>query len=636
MRKKPVIYYLLGLLLPIVSVSSTFATPAEDFKQADALYNMAKYDRVEQICIDLLKADPNDPNLAYEVYRRMCIAITNVHLGNDEAVDAIMQDIVNRRGSDERVVKCITQIAWAYRRLERYDEAQTVYRYVVKTWPDKDQTIFAQRGIILCCIELGDEACAQAALQKLITDFADSLYLAESLEYIASRYQRKGKFAKARRMHKDVVEEFADSNNTRINVIKAQRNMILCSVSLGDDKMVEADVQTLLTQFSQNKDFVPALYYVTDRLDPAARRAGEPSSKDTQRLGLYQYIVDKHPNHELTPCARAKVGQLKLFQGDKKAAEGILQGVLAIPSSHPNYARTLNFVAESYYKRALATQKQKQSDYANHYRKAIAVWEQIAKELPQEYSAAPQAYYFAAACYRRLGQYEKAIEYFQNVLNNWPEYEYAWRAQSLTGDCYEKLKKSGRLAASQADPKIEQAYKAVIENHPDRSVAGNAYLKLARMASEKGQLDKVAGYYEDFLNNYPKNKRYTNILFRFGRIYEKMDKLEQAAQIYQLLVKQGNPDKPLVKGAMLKLARLASRKSQWAEAAGYYEVLLNNLTDERRYIDILYSLGHAYEQMGKVEQAAQIYQLLIQQGNPEDRFVKTSMRRLAIMKGEEK
>jgi TolA-binding protein len=85
------------------------------------------------------------------------------------------------------------------------------------------------------------------------------------------------------------------------------------------------------------------------------------------------------------------------------------------------------------------------------------------------------------------------------VVDNWPDYQYAWSAQYLIGSCYEKLKYFGILPVSEADPKIEQAYRAVVEKYPDSAMATSAFLKLGYLNLKRGQRVEAVMYFELFL-----------------------------------------------------------------------------------------------------------------------------------------
>ncbi len=135
-----------------------------------------------------------------------------------------------------------------------------------------------------------------------------------------------------------------------------------------------------------------------------------------------------------------------------------------------------------------------------HLYKARDIWEKVTVQYPESSSIGlKHAQYFTAVCYRRFGEYEKAITHYQKVVDNWPDYQYAWSAQSLIGSCYKKLRDSGKLSASVANPKIEQAYKAVLEKYPGSAVVPSASLKLGNLNFKRGQKVEAVMYYELFL-----------------------------------------------------------------------------------------------------------------------------------------
>jgi len=52
--------------------------------------------------------------------------------------------------------------------------------------------------------------------------------------------------------------------------------------------------------------------------------------------------------------------------------------------------------------------------------KAQEIWERIITELPVSQPDTARAYYYSAACYRKMSQYDKAIAYYEYVVDNWP------------------------------------------------------------------------------------------------------------------------------------------------------------------------------------------------------------------------
>jgi outer membrane protein assembly factor BamD (BamD/ComL family) len=70
-------------------------------------------------------------------------------------------------------------------------------------------------------------------------------------------------------------------------------------------------------------------------------------------------------------------------------------------------------------------------------------------------------------CYRRIGQHKQAIEYYQHVVDNWPDYRYAWSAQERIAFTYEYLRDNGIIPQPEADILIKAAFEAVIEKYPN-------------------------------------------------------------------------------------------------------------------------------------------------------------------------
>jgi len=110
------------------------------------------------------------------------------------------------------------------------------------------------------------------------------------------------------------------------------------------------------------------------------------------------------------------------------------------------------------------------------------------------------------------------------VVDNWPDYQYAWSAQYLIGTCYENLKESGGLPEAEASLKMEQSYKAVVEKYPYSALTANACLKLSDLNLKRGQRVEAARYLELFLAKaHPSDPRIQSVKARFEELLEKLE-----------------------------------------------------------------------------------------------------------------
>ena len=153
--------------------------------------------------------------------------------------------------------------------------------------------------------------------------------------------------------------------------------------------------------------------------------------KDPKAGELDQYIVSNHPEDELVVLEQAKIGNIKLWAGDDRAARAIFDQVLTDFASHPLLPKAVLLMADGYWGRALLERRQGRDEQAKDYfQKAIAEAENVITYFPEIPYTTAEAHHLSAECYRVLGQHEKAIEHYQKLADYQPDYPYASRAPS--------------------------------------------------------------------------------------------------------------------------------------------------------------------------------------------------------------
>ena len=176
-----------------------------------------------------------------------------------------------------------------------------------------------------------------------------------------------------------------------------------------------------------------------------------------------------------------------IHSGEDDAAKTALDNLITDFNSHPGLATAVFVIGEQYYYKAFEDPNKCRNVKSEEYLvRARNVWERIITELDVSQLNTTHAYYYSATCYRKMGDYEKAVEYYQKVVSEWPDYEYAGIAQCLVGDYLRKLIDLEKSSATETEPKIEKAYMAVIENYTDSLLAPDACLKMARISLKRG------------------------------------------------------------------------------------------------------------------------------------------------------
>lgn len=84
------------------------------------------------------------------------------------------------------------------------------------------------------------------------------------------------------------------------------------------------------------------------------------------------------------------------------------------------------------------------------------------------------------------------------------------------------------------------------------------------------------------------------------------------------------------------MAQSNFQKGQWSDAAMYFELFLEKSPDDPRRSYVLYDLGRAYEKMGELDMAAEVYRAFIELADLTDRRIKKVKAWLESLKETEK
>ena len=425
-------------------------------------------------------------------------------------------------------------MAWGYRRLKEEDKARILYRYVATQWPNKDRAVIALRGVALCSLALNDQAGAEAALEAILTRYGQDKDVVEAVSNIATEYRDRKDFIRSRKLHQYILDKYPQSELA----IWSCRDVILCSRELNDDPNTQAGIDRLLSRFGSHKDLALAIRQVGRELNrkgdrralellrynaehiqdnPEALQSGVEAiytslhaadvntadatwerllkgfsrqatfarqayhvagayarAGSTDKAGeIYRYVVGQWPQGL---WAKASTAQVAILQGQDATVQGHLDKLIGEFKGHPDLPMALFQVGEYYWAKAIAEQKEGRKDRADeNFKKALVVWETIIKDLPSSIITA-QAYHVAAETYRRFGQDEKAMQYYQKIVDTWPDYNYAWLAQHRIAKLYKGLLARPEVVAdtqakAKAEAAMKAAYKRLLDTFPNSPAA---------------------------------------------------------------------------------------------------------------------------------------------------------------------
>ncbi len=504
------------------------------------------------------------------------IVICHLGLGNPRAADEALEVLLRTFGQDKNVSKLVLWAAQDYFNAGQIAGAARAYELLVQNYPDAPEAVEAQAGRALALVQLENRDQIESVVQTLLARFAPTETKALGLHnvantlvwklisYVTQRPKLPDTFALYQRCLQAIASYTLETWPKSDWAMWAERDAAAVAIFTGNEADAQAATARLLADYADRKELPEILYFLGNRSLDAGR--------DDPAQALYQHLVGKYPDHELVPLAKSGLVQVLIRRGDDKGAEDLLQKLLTDHANHPRLAEAINLIAERYVDQGMALEQAEakrvgSAEYAklvqkqgraevirNRYQRAVEKWRITIEQLPPSPPYTADAWYFTGVVYRRhLGEPEKAIPYYQKVVEVWPDYQYAWSAQSMLAVCYEALVRSGKMTRQEAEPKIEQAYKAVVEKYSNRPLASRAYVALGEINLKNQRWDQAIAYLQQFLEQYPQSKQWSQVLILLGIGYERGGKPEIARELYRSYLQSANADDPRVKLVQAKL-----------------------------------------------------------------------------------
>ncbi len=425
------------------------------------------YAEAEQTYQTIIAEYPGTDNA---LFAQKDLAFLYITQGEDlQAVDAF--EVMTADFADNpNLPYAIYQIANKYQGLQRHAEARDVYQYVAQNNPESEFGIRGQTWTAGSEIQLGNFAAADEAIETLKTNFSQSPLLFESIDALGYEYWRAGKPDKSKELYQYLLQNSSDNDL----LIKGQVYMASCEVRLGNYTAADEAIGQFLLEYPDQEQIAWVVY------DLAYKYGSVQNYAKTREH--YQSILSKWPNHE-----RALDVQASLIAMD------IRENVFAVEPNEVDAESLADFVEDAqmpltifrvaeyaYDKKALLQEKEGNFEKADeNLQRAIALWDELIIQYP-DHELAAISYHMAGDCYHRLGQLDETQQYYQEILNNHPDYRYAWHVQFMIGRIYQEMEEADLISKTDADLLTQNAYEQMLELYPDcpAAKAANNWLRI--------------------------------------------------------------------------------------------------------------------------------------------------------------
>ena len=438
-------------------------------KIADQYYQLQRHQQADKLYQKIVESWPGGE---YAMWSQMHIAMSNTRDGNDAAAEAATNKLIANYSGYKPIARAVCQIADQYYQSQRHQNADKLYQKIVEKWPDTGDAMWAQMHIAMSNIRGGNDAAAQAATDKLIADYSGYEPIARAVCQIADQYYQLQRHQNADKLYQKIVERWPDTGDA----MWSQMHIAMSNIRNGNYAAADIEVDKLLAGYPKDEFMAIAVFQIADKYCD--------TNQYEKANQFYQKVIAGWPDSENPIWRQMAVAILKSQIGDETGANDAIDKLITDFSGHPDLPAAVLRIAEPYWNKALRLEGEGlQGQAKDYFRKALRIAE-IAKDKCPNYVESADTLYWTGVCYRALGNYEKTIECFQKVVDNWPDFRHAGEALFLVGVSYENLKEQGLVSTSEADLKLKVTYEHLLKRYPACAGAEHARYWLSRYNSK--------------------------------------------------------------------------------------------------------------------------------------------------------
>ena len=532
-----------------------------------------------------------------------------------EAVDEAFEFLKSKAGGQE-AYRLMTKLAKIYKGQGKHRKEIDTYRFVLALNPDDVNAPDYQSSIVAAYSTLSDRDAVRKEVRRMVelyrpgspwwrknegdamaVDRARTLAESRMRELVTEYHRFAQKFKKAedyflaRDIYKEYLEAFPDSDEAyRLNFYYAE---ILWDLDQWEDAAVQYDNVVKRNQegeYTRNSAWNAILAWEKIVKGEKAR-----SFKEGQRI-------------DESDRTRRKTGQVK--KTDIRSLEKIQKGKTYEAKDIPAVEVKLAAACDRYVE--VVPEKE--------WRKS--------KELTNELIVVK---FKAAYTYQNYYHFDEAATRFGELIDRWPDNEYARRGAELILDSYDARAEWNNLehwarvfvknSSLMQDKKFASQARKFMEGASFKSIAQvNEKAGTLDKAGDKGEATKlyaeVAQRFEGFVDEFPQSAFAPIALYNSTVIYDRAKQLDLAIRAANKLLK--NYDKELKAGdnlenrieeyTILNLARFNEMVANYQVAADTYRQFADQYKDNEKSPDAIYNAAVFYLGLGDTKTAVQTFE----------------------------
>ena len=474
-----------------------------------------------------------------------------------------------------------------------FSQAEGIYKAIVADYSGTDSALEAQKQLVFVELQMQKKfpggANPQAALDKLLTDFAGNGGLPEALYDIAAEYERLKKYQKAKELYGGIIQNYPNTSLAAKATLDIPKADILALIKSGQAAAAQAAIDSFVSQFSSDSNIVAAL---NDIAYQWRRYKNYPKA-----IELYQYVADTWPSAADAMLAQMGVAKSNVEAGNFNAAVPAIDRLLSNYSAHPYLPTAIHYIARRYRK-------------AEKYQEAKSLYQQIIQRYPNTSHAGNAQIEITKMdilAYINAGNHTAATTVTDKLLADFSGhlnlarmlYEIPWE--------YERL---GRYADA------KEVCQKIITNCPDHFRAKKAAMDIRRydifVSIEAGQDDKVVADIDKLIVDFAGQPYLPDVLSQIAkRYYKRASQLQEqgltekaknclnkAAAIWDGVIRDFSGS-AFAAGACGWVGDCYRKLGDYEKSNLYYQKVIDDYSGYYMAWQGLFMIGRNYEKMGQ-------------------------------------
>jgi len=257
---------------------------------AKAVHNIAyryqrsdKYETANELYQYVLN---NWPESEHAMWSQMDLAKLNIELGNDALAEAAIDKLLTDFSGNERIAKAVHNVAYHCQKFKKYETANQLYQYVLANWPESEHAMWSQMDLAKLNIGLGNDALAQVAIDKLLTDFSGNERIAKAVHNVAYHCQKFKKYETANQLYQYVLDNWPEAEHA----MWSQMDLAKLNIGLGNESVGQAALDKLIADFNDHPGLALALWRAAEAYYNEAFRY-QSEGRDEQAKDYFQKVI---------------------------------------------------------------------------------------------------------------------------------------------------------------------------------------------------------------------------------------------------------------------------------------------------------------------------------------------------------